>query len=179
MEIDYFLYTDGSGHQDGYGGWSSLLVSDKHNIYDLRMTACKGTTTDRAEFEALLSGLQTIVDFHKLDIDRDFESFRQNRPGLLWTSDRQSLVGSVQRDADGNPVNRRRKMLDLWARFAFYEPLFSIHARYIPRESNPYQSITDVMASDGRVLIKNFMELPERQPSFLLEGLPTVTVASA
>ena len=45
---DFFLYTDGSGYQDGYGGAAALVLSAQHNIWKVSFAAYCGTTVERA-----------------------------------------------------------------------------------------------------------------------------------
>lgn len=175
LEIpDFFLFTDGSGHQDGYGGWASLILGPTYNIAHARMAAAKGTTVERAEFEALLMGLQSILEQAKLESSSSLSRLETSPLHVLWLSDRESLVLSVTRKPDGTPVYRRKASPDLWARFAWYEKIFKITARHVKRETNAHHDIVDRLASDARVLIKDYMEMPENA---IRELLPSAVPA--
>lgn len=167
-EYDFFLYTDGSGHQDTYGGWASVVVGPKHNVFEARMAACKGTTVERAEFEALLLGLQSILERTKMEGAAGIQHLERIPFKVLWLSDRESLVLSVTRKPDGNTVYRRKASPDLWARFEWYEKLFKITPRHTKRENNPYHDIADRLASDARVLVRDYMDLPDNSIDLLL-----------
>jgi hypothetical protein len=161
QEFDFYLYTDGSGHADGFGGWSALVLSPRHNIYQTLMAGHSKTSVDRAEFHGLLDGLQLIMDAMDWHRTLDLETLERNPPTVFWLSDRESLVKSVQRDETGNPVYGRKNSPDLWARFSFYERLFRIVATFTPRDTIAYHNIVDRFASDARVLIKDYMQMPE------------------
>lgn len=165
---DFFLFTDGSGHQDGYGGWSCLVLGPRFNIAHARMAACKGTTVERAEFEALLLGLQAILELTKMEGGAGIKHLERVPFRVRWMSDRESLVLSVKRKPDGTTFYRRKASPDLWARFEWYEKLFVIDPHHVKRETNPHHNIVDRLASDARVLIKDYMELPDNEISLLM-----------
>ncbi len=167
-EPDFYLYTDGSGHTDGFGGWAALILSTRHNVYSQLMAGHSATTVARAEFHALLDGLQFILETMKWESPLEIERLEREPATVLWNSDREDLVRSVTRDAEGNPIYRRKASPDLWARFAFYERLFQIEAQHTPRETNPYHNIVDRFASDARVLIKDYVQLPDNTTGRLL-----------
>ncbi len=166
---DFFLYTDGSGYQDGFGGSAALVISVRHNVWEVSFAAYKGTTVERAEFEALLLGLQTIMTAMKWETPFHCNQLERIPATVKWISDRESLVKAVQRDAEGNPIYSRRSTPDLWARFAYYERLFRIEACFTKRETNTYHNIVDRFSSDARVLVKDYYELPHNAMGALLE----------
>jgi len=147
---NFLLYTDGSGHQDKYGGSASLVIENATGERFTTSAANYGTTVSRAEFEGLLSGLQSILEYNgKL----------QDRPTVAWYSDRESLVLAV------HGFYRRKAEPDLWARFQYYETLFSITPLFVPRSTDPLHDVVDRMASEGRIMMKEYIE------SVRLEGL--------
>jgi hypothetical protein len=162
-EFDFCLVTDGSGHQDGYGGWSSLAIGMQSFLGKTRvcMAGCRGTTVERAEFSALLLGLQSILEAAGLDNRSGLDPLERCPLRVLWISDRESLVLSVTRRPDGSTVYRRKASPDLWAHFEWYEKYFAITPRFSKRETNLYHNVVDRLASDARVLIKDYMELPD------------------
>ncbi len=168
-EVDFVLHTDGSGYQDGFGGYACLVKSQRHNAHKVRMAGLSGTTVERAEFEGLLMGLQTIVEILDCDNVPGREGLRNFPKTVLWISDRESLVKAVMRGVDGQPVFSRRSTPDLWVRFEFYEKLFKIFPRFTPRETRSPHQIVDRLASDGRLLIKNYLELPDNNVDILLK----------
>jgi ribonuclease HI len=170
---DFFLYTDGSGYQDGYGGAAALVLSAQHNIWKVSFAAYCGTTVERAEFEALLMGLQTILVEMKWDSAFHHQRLERMPATVQWITDRQSLAEAVRRDAEGNPVYSRRSTPDLWARFSFYERIFQVDPVFMKRETNAYHNVVDRFASDSRVLVKDYMELPNNSMvSILTSALP-------
>jgi ribonuclease HI len=178
-DYDFFLFTDGSGHQDGYGGWASLIISPKWNVAEARMAACKGTTVERAEFEALLLGLQSILEKLKLENAAGYARLERTPMRVFWLSDRESLVLSVKKNPDGSTVYRRKASPDLWARFAWYEKYFDVTPRHAKRESNPHHNLVDRLASDARVLVKDYMELPDNSIDLLLQQATDELMRSA
>jgi len=168
---DFFLYTDGSGYQDGYGGAAALVLSAKHNVWEVSFAGYKGTTVERAEFEGLLIGLQTILTVMKWDSAFHHQRLERMPPSVSWFTDREALAKAVQRDAEGNPVYSRRSTPDLWARFSFYERLFRVDPVFTKRETNVYHNVVDRFASDARLLVKDYMELPHNVMASILESV--------
>lgn len=158
---DFILHTDGSGHADGYGGSACLVESNSHRKRTLHLSAYSQTSTDRAEFEGLLNGLQSIVDMMQWSPAADYSALTQ-RPKKLsvaWFTDRESLALSVWRQADGTTVYQRKKQGDLWARFEYYEKIFHVIPYLIARNSTPSHEYVDRLASEARILIKEYMEI--------------------
>ena len=120
LPYDYILYTDGSGYEkDGFSGWCCQVVSNVPGVEGQRRMGCmSGSTVDRAEFTALLEGLEMI-----LDLDRNTPSLGPRRPKVLWYSDRESLVGGVTRI--WGPDKGRNSSPDLWADLPTTSPVFS------------------------------------------------------
>jgi ribonuclease HI len=168
---DFFLYTDGSGYQDGYGGAAALVLSAQHNIWKVNFAGYCGTTVERAEFEALLIGLQTILVEIKWDAAFHHQRLERMPATVRWFTDREALAKAVQRDSEGNPVYSRRSTPDLWARFSFYERLFLVDPVFMKRETNAYHNVVDRFASDSRLLVKDYMELPHNAMASILESV--------
>jgi hypothetical protein len=158
---DFLIYTDGSGYSDGYGGSACLVKSSKHNKREVRLIAYSHTSTDRAEFEALLAGLQSILECMGWDDTAELKAlkFKPKKPSVCWFTDRESLVLSIWRDEDGNTIYKRRKQGDLWARFEYYEGLFDITPMLIPRNSMDEHAFVDRLASEARLLVKEYLEV--------------------
>lgn len=158
---DFELYTDGAGWQDTYGAAAAYIVSGKHKIQDCRVTSYAGISTNRAEFEALLSGLQGILENMKWDTPKAIKNLKclPRRPSVYWVSDRESLVLSVYKQPNGEPVYRRSSAPDLWCRFEFYERLFHITPIFIPRNSDIKQALCDRLAGEARVLMKEYIDI--------------------
>jgi ribonuclease HI len=155
---DFALYTDGSGHADGFGGHAVLCVSEKYHKFFVRSAGVYGTTTERQEFEALLSGLQGIMDVMDWNNHAAHDMLQHMKASVFWLSDREALVGCVRRE-NGKPLFRRRTCLDLWARFDFYEHYFDIEAVHRNRNDNPYQALTDQVSSESRDLMKDYITI--------------------
>jgi len=158
---DFVVYTDGSGYTDGYGGSASYMRSQKYDKQETRLASFSHTTTDRAEFEALLMGLQSILECMDWTSKSDIErlSSQPNKPTVIWFTDRESLVLSIWRNEDGETIFRRKKQKDLWARFEFYESVFDISPILIPRNSEDEHAFVDRLASESRLLVKEYLEI--------------------
>jgi len=158
---DFILYTDGSGHADGYGGSACLVQSNSHKKRAIHLAAYSNTSTDRAEFEGLLNGLQSIVEMMQWKSPSDYAALEQ-RPRKLtvgWVTDRESLALSVWRQEDGTTVYQRKKQGDLWARYEYYEKIFLVTPYVIARNSTTTHAYVDRLASEARILIKEYMEI--------------------
>lgn len=152
--------TDGAGYQDGYGGYASLLISPRHNKYVPNVGAATGTSVDRMEFEALLMGLQSILDSMGWDKGPHFQMLEARQPTVVWYSDRESLVRSVSRNPEtGEPIYRRKNAPDLWRRFEYYEQYFRITAIHVGRKTLRWQDICDNLSSEARQLLKDYFEI--------------------
>lgn len=158
---DFIVVTDGSGFSDGYGGSSSIILSDKFAKREIRMAGFSHTSTDRAEFEGLLMGLQGILEIMDWTKEGDIKrlQFSPKKPTVCWYTDRESLVLSIWRDENGDTVYQRRKQGDLWARFEFYEKLFDISPFLIDRNSTKEHVHADRLASEARLLVKEYLEI--------------------
>jgi len=149
---DFTLYTDGSGYQDGFGGFCSTFVSSipGHEEKKTVMGSMSGTTVDRAEMTALLEGLQAISEF--LEVVPKFR-LGGRKATILWYTDREALAKSV----DG--TYGRHSSPDLWVRVAHYEKMFDITPHWVERENEfPEFQACDLHASTQRVIIKNYIE---------------------
>lgn len=155
-ENEFTLMTDGAGHQDGFGGYSSLLISFRHKKYVPNVGAATGTSVDRMEFEALLMGLQSILDSMGWTKGNHLRMLESTQPKVVWYSDRESLVRSVMRDEHGETVYGRKNAPDLWCRFEFYERLFRITPIHIPRATIQWQDVCDELSSEARQLLKDY-----------------------
>ena len=142
------------------------MLSPIHGLYAARQIASNGTTVERMEFEALLIGLQSIIDVCSWD-SNELTRVRFAKPTVLWTSDRESLVLAVKRDEHGKPIYSRRSTPDLWCRFDWYEHIFTIVTNQVKRDTNPYHCITDRLAGDARTFSKSYMGLEDNSPKNL------------
>ena len=160
-EHDFILWTDGSGYENGCTGSASILVENETGIKEVRISSTSSQSTHRAEFEALLNGLQSILDLKGWGSIEEKRKLDQSafKPTVYWYSDCESLVLSVYVDEKTKePAFRRRLNGDLWCRFSFYETAFSITPIHIDRNSMPEQALTDRLAGDSRILIKEYTE---------------------
>lgn len=151
------MFTDGAGYQDGYGGSASLVTSAKHGKYFHRISAYTGTSTDRTEFMALIHGLQSIMEEMKWTDKLRLRSMELIPIQVLWYSDRESLVKSVNREYG------RKAQPDLWAWFDWFERHFKVFGVHVKRETNHLQNLTDRLASEARILIKDYDLLAQEQ----------------
>lgn len=155
-EHEYFLVSDGSGHSDGFAGAACIMFSPQRVFCDIRCGSWSGSNTERAEFEALLMGLQAILDQMQVG-QKEIEYLKKSRPLVHWTTDRAQLVGSIVIDPDTQkPFWRRSTMPDLWARFDFYHEIFRITPFYLSRNSEAWHRVVDEVSSDMRILMKEY-----------------------
>jgi hypothetical protein len=104
--------------------------------------------TGRAEFTAILSGLNALMDIN--DWRNDLKNLIVFKKNILIISDRQDLVGSI------NNYYSRKANGDLWASFNWYEKYFKIEAVHVPRETVPMHKVADRVASELRMQLKAF-----------------------
>lgn len=154
--VDFILFTDGSGYLDHLGGFGAIAVgvsSISSSGYIPSCGCATHTETGRAEFTAVLNGLHSILDVNGWDNESLLESrFLGNRMKVHIVSDRADLVGSINR------VYRRGSNSDLWAQYEWYERYMEITAEHVKRETNPTQSLVDKTASLMRLVLKDFVE---------------------
>lgn len=152
--FDFTLYTDGSGFTDHYGGFAAVVLSNK-NIGPLYTPACGCSThmeTGRAEFSAILLGLHTILETTGwINSTCSMLQLQINKPRVLIVSDRQDLVGSI------NKIFRRKQNGDLWASFEWYAQYFDIEAVHVGRETVALHKTADRMASGLREVIMDYV----------------------
>jgi hypothetical protein len=160
-EHDFVLWTDGSGYDIGYTGSASVLLENETGKKEIRISTSSYQSTHRAEFEALLNGLQSILDSKGWDSLAEKKRLDQSiiKPTVCWFGDCESLVLSVYiDDTTKEPMFRRRLNGDLWHRFSYYETAFNITPMYIERNSMVEHALTDRLAGEGRILLKEYME---------------------
>jgi len=149
---EFTLFTDGSGYQDGYGGYCAIFISNikGHTHKGQVIGAMTGSTVDRAEMTALLEGLEAIRAF--LETVPKFR-IPGSRPSIAWYTDREALAKSVKGEYG------RGSSPDLWARLAVYEKQFNIFPTWVSRETETDDfKVCDLQASTMRVIIKNYSE---------------------
>lgn len=150
-ETDFTLLTDGSGWEDGFGGWAALVKHNKTDLRDFRMGCMSGTSVDRMEMTAMIEGLHMTLQLAR----RNTALIRHlgSKPSVVWYSDRESMVNS----ALGR--NERSNATDIWNQYSFFEEHLIIYPVFIARESDvPDFKFVDLHASTGRIIIKNYME---------------------
>ena len=158
--VDYHLFTDGSGHVDGYGGWACLLEDTDRRPLAFRMGCVIGSTVDRMEMTAILEGLQLVTE-HRGPLASPHSKVRIRRAVVVLTSDRENLVKSIMGEYG------RENSPDLWARFSCYEQQLTIRAQHVGRNARIAQmDMVDLHASSGRIIAVNYhtgLELPEHR----------------
>lgn len=148
---DFCLYTDGSGHQDGFGGCAALAMSRNSGWIQKSMITKFPTGTAQMEMEALIIGLQLIMkrvtDLRKL---KKGDAFTAAKPTVIWLTDRQDLVLSMV-GAYGKNANP-----DLWHHISWFEKKLDIHPFHVPRDTYGGNKYVDNLSSICRNLIKDF-----------------------
>jgi len=158
-DFDWQIYTDGSGHVDQFGGAGVIGFSPRFHKYFTRAAAFYGYETDRAEMEAMLLGLHTIMVKMGVKDHADFKRLELEPITVFWMTDREDLAGSASgMTFTERPPYKRRANMDLWLRMEWYERYMRIIAVHRKRNTNPYQKLADRLASDCRPLIKGFIE---------------------
>jgi len=155
--FDIHLWTDGSGHEDGFGGWSCLASTPDKLVQRFAMGSVSGTSVDRMEFTAMIEGLRLVLEMWK-----KFPGVYENpmsdnptlkKPRVLWFSDRESLVLSVKK------VYSRDNCPDLWEAFSYYENLMYITARHITEpDTETIEEFVEVdrQSSTARIVMKSY-----------------------
>lgn len=156
---EYLLFTDGSGHQDKFGGYASLVIANYAHS-PTKMACCVGgafgTSVERMEFTGLLEGLQSILDTGGYNKSAGHAELAVRRPHIAWFTDRESLALSCWMP-DGVPFYRRKSCPDLWARYEWYEQFFTIIPIWCGRTTHAAQDVSDKLASEARVLVKDWI----------------------
>ena len=143
-----------------YAGAAAYGVSIRHNKKFHRLAGFNGASTDRAEFLGLLHGLHGIFETMCWDNSSRLKALVHRRAEIVWISDRESLVRSVTGEY------RRRTQPDLWAQFEWYEQYIDIRPCHVKRNSVPWQDVADILASESRVLIKEYDQLVQDSELF-------------
>jgi ribonuclease HI len=150
------IVTDGSGHADGYGGFSVEVLWSRKGRRRVVSGLHMATDVFRMEFQALLHGLKLIADDERLWQTDTQWTLRQHRLCVWWLNDNEALVKGVQRDkTTGQPLYSRTAAPELWAQLAFYEQFLWIDAHHTPREIGA-MGVVDWMASSMRTTGINF-----------------------
>lgn len=159
--FDYELWTDGSGHHDGYGAAASIW-RHRDGVEDICVQANYGQTVARNEFMALLDGLQAILS-HAVGLAATMRETPKNpllllsgadRPTIAWYTDRQNLALSLVYRDDHQPVYARNTERDLWARYAFMSRHCAIVPYYAERNTVANQGVCDKLCGILRTAIK-------------------------
>lgn len=164
---DLLLFTDGSGHMDGLGGWCAVVESADRTRHVTRLGCASGSSVDSMEFHALLEGLDACLEAWNtwpLKVERKRVG---GKPIVLWRSDRESLVLSV------TGSYRRSNLPHMWARFAYYEKELDIRPFHIGREEekeHPEFQACDLHASTMREVLKAYLK--NQQPVLEMLQLP-------
>lgn len=142
-DVDYYIFTDGSGYTDGIGGNCAIVYNVATKETNTLISSNTKTTVPREEFKGILNGLAFI-------------NGNDPRMGLQirWYSDAQSLVLSARLE-QGRKSNK-----DLWCQFEYYESKFEIEPIHVLRTNDiPYMSIADLHASSMRELMKEYIQM--------------------
>ena len=153
---DVSIYTDGAGWTDGWGASAFMSVFMKHSLPPVTgVNLTNQTVVSRAEFTALLEGLQSVCE--ALQLPRFKPEGSQSGVTIFWFTDRQDLALSAIRNVEtGVPIYRRNNDADLWARYEYYERGLIIFPCHFERNSIPLQKLMDKLASDGRRKFKEW-----------------------
>jgi ribonuclease HI len=150
------VYTDGSGHEDGYSGYAAFIKTPDGLVKRFVMGAMSVSSVDRAEFTALIEGLRVAYDLWKTFPEAWQghwpEEVVLRTPRIMWYSDRESLVLSVKR------VYARDNCRELWSAFEYFEQNMVITAEHITspvKDEMPEFVECDLQSSTCRDVIKH------------------------
>lgn len=153
LNPDLLLFTDGSGHRDGFGGWCAVARTPDKRFGYTQFGCASGTSVDRMEMTAFLEGLTMLSTAIKGLPTLTPNPNRIRGPIVFWYSDRESLVLSVR------GKYARSNSPDLWARFEYYEKQFDIYPFHVSRETDFAEfRDADLHASSLRIVIKHYTE---------------------
>lgn len=151
-EVDYLLYTDGSGYTDKIGGWCFYLkdlepIDKKNDVFDA-MGGTTFTSVYRMEFTALLEGLRQIQFLNEAKGLKDAT--------VEWFSDNSSLVDVIAKEGH----SKSKDIKDLWKLYKYYVTQgIEVKGNYISRDNvNIYHNLADLHASTVRVILKEYKE---------------------
>lgn len=158
---DYVLYTDGSGHQNGWGAHASVAKFNADQAHLVRVTGNYGSTVQRNELAALLDGLHAIADhqlrrvtqlgLREIPPKNPWNTFLgDDRITVLWFTDRQNLAKALLYDEDMKPLNRRNNERDLWMRYSAMAKHFCVTPLHVERNVVPVQAVCDALCSVAR-----------------------------
>ena len=149
-EFDFLIFTDGSGHPDGYGGWAATAIETATNRRMFRMGGQSGTSVERMELTALIEGLLMCAELGRLSLQSDPGRMYPRRTAL-WRSDRESLVKTIAGEY------RRSTEPDLWKRLDVVLARFAVTAEHVSRENDfPEFGPVDLHASSARIMMKSY-----------------------
>lgn len=160
-EHDYVLYTDGSGHENGWGAHASVAKCNAEPGHILRCTGNYGSTVQRNELSAFLDGLQAIADHALRRVMRlalrevapknPWNTFLgDDRITVMWFTDRQNLAKALLYDEWQRPLNGRNNERDLWMRYTAMAKHFCVTPLQVPRNTVRAQAVCDELCSVAR-----------------------------
>ena len=174
-EHEYLLYTDGSGCRFGWGAYASLAQKVTEDGLESDPLLCRvganynhDQCVERNEMTAFIEGLQSIL-CHQLSWqkkDGGAEEVRQvsawknmftgtNRIRVKWYTDRFNLACGLLFKEDGEPLNDRSTVQDLWGRFNFgFARYFCVSPCPLPRNTVTAQAATDKLCGIARKALK-------------------------
>lgn len=177
-EHDYVLYTDGSGHENGWGAYASVAKFNAEPAqHILRLAGNYGSTVQRNELTAFLDGLHSIADHQLRRVMRlglrevapknAWNTFLgDDRITVLWFTDRQNLAKALIYDEDYRPLNGRNNERDLWLRFSSMAKHFCITPLQVPRNSVPAQAVCDELCTIARdAMLRSLQDLRDSTPN--------------
>lgn len=160
-EHDYVLYTDGSGHANGFGASAAIAKFNLETEHIVRCSSNYGSTVQRNELTAFLDGLHAIADHQLRRVSKlalrevapknPWNTFTgDDRITVLWFTDRQNLAKALLYDENQKPLNGRNSERDLWMRYSAMSRHFCITPLQVPRNVVPAQGICDELCGIAR-----------------------------
>lgn len=153
--IEFDLYTDGScSSRDGMGGYCAVLLDNRTQDRYAVFGASNHTSVPRQEFTALFHGLEKIFELMGWKTEKDAAQGAEHGISVKWYCDREDLVMSVDQRRTGY---KRRAYPDLWARYEYYERFIRVVPVKVPRNTLPFQTLSDKVAGEMRMKVKHYL----------------------
>lgn len=152
VENNYTVYSDGSGHQDGFSGFAAIVENIDTGETRKVIGGMTCSSVNRAEFTAFLEGLELVIKW-----ENETKHIGKRKAIVKWYSDRENLTKAVA--YAWGPGKGRDTDVDLWRRFSYYEALLQIRGEHVPRDIGwPQFKRVDLDASTLRMIVKNYDE---------------------
>jgi len=164
-EHDYYLATDGSGHQDGCGGYAATYFQVGQEEVRYAYGSNFGQTVQRNELRAFLEGLHAILQWEvserlgkEASVKVNYESLSEDPVRVFWHTDRQNLAAALLFREDHSMLGSRNTDRDLWGQFAVLNQYTCVSPILAGRNTEALQANCDQICGDMRRFQKLYLE---------------------